>query len=102
MDSLNGLDRLLGAEAKATELIKAAEAEAGAILSQAQEDIHKTEKNRLAQERSAMEAEYSAFKEKSAGGLKRRLEKYVELLNSIPPDKAAFEASCKTLISRGA
>ena len=102
MDSLNGLDRLLEAEAKATELIRAAEAEASIILGQAQEDIHKTEKNRLAQERSAMEAEYSAFREESAGSLKRRLENYVELLNSIPPNKAAFEESCKTLISHGA
>lgn len=102
MDSLNGLDRLLEAEAKATDLIRAAEAEASAILSRAQEDIHKTEKNRLTQERSAMEEEYSAFQEKSAGSLKRKLEKYVELLNSIPPDKAVFEESCKTLISHGA
>ena len=102
MDSLNGLDRLLDAEAKATELIKVAEAEAGSILSLAQEDIHKTEKMRLVKERSAVEAEFSAFQTEVADRLKRTLEEYVALLDSIPPDKKLFEQSCKTLISHGA
>lgn len=102
MDSLNSLDRLLEAEAKATVLIKEAETEASSILSQAQEDTHKTEKNRLAEERQAMEKEFSASQAEVADKLKRTLEEYTTLLDSIPLDKYLFEQSCKTLISHGA
>lgn len=102
MDSLNSLDRLLEAEAKATALIKEAEAEASSILSQAQEDIHRTEKNRLADERLAMEKEFSTFQAEVADRLKHTLEEYTTLLDSIPLDKHLFEQSCKTLISHGA
>jgi len=102
MDSLNGLDRLLEAEAKATGLITTAETEASSILGQAQEDIHKTEKTRLAEERSAMDTEFSALRSEVAKKLKHTLEEYTALLDSIPPDKLSFEQSCKALISHEA
>jgi len=102
MDSLNGLDKLLGAEAKATELLHAAENEASSILSQAQEDIHKTEKTRLMDERSALEKEFSIYQENNASKLKSRLEEYIALLESTPIDEASFKKSCRNLISHEA
>jgi vacuolar-type H+-ATPase subunit H len=102
MDSLNGLDRLLGAEAKATELIKAAENEASSILSQAQEDIHKIEKTRLMDERLTLEKEYLKNQADIAATMKSRLEEYTALLESTPMDEVLFEKSCKNLISQEA
>ena len=102
MDSLNSLDRLLEAEAKAAELIRAAEAEAGSILSEAGEALHAVEKARVAELRSRHDAAITASESEVKQKLKSELDDYGKRLEAIPVDEAAFARSCRIFMSAGA
>lgn len=100
MDSLDGLDRLLEAEAKAAGLIRQAETEAGAIVGKAREETHATEKRRLAELRAEGEAAFAASGTEIRTKLQRELEAYGKSLADAPLNEAAFASSCWEFLSR--
>lgn len=99
MDSLNGLDKLLDAEAKAAALIKDAETEAASIASKAIEDAHKKEKERLGGLNAEKESAIAAFREATESKLKVALDEYGKTLASLPQDQDALALACRSFMS---
>lgn len=102
MDSLNGLDKLLEAEAKAAALIKEAEAEAGAIINEASEKVQALEKESLAKLRAEQATAFAAFTQETNAKLEKALADYKNELISLPRDEKAFERACRAFMATGA
>jgi len=102
VDSLNGLDKLLEAEARAAALIKDAEAEAGSIVSKASEDVRAREKEKLSKLHLEQESALAAFSIKTNQTLKGALDDYREALKALPLDEEALARACRAFMSAGA
>ena len=102
MDSLNGLDKLLEAEAKAAAFIKDAEAEAAAIVSKASEDVHAREKEGLAKIKAEQASALAAFTQETNAKLEKALDDYRKELKSLSQDEKALARECRTFMSAGA
>lgn len=101
MDSLDGLDRLLEAEKRASGLLHDAEAEAGLLIGQAQEEAKKAERKALAESRAAFEKEESETEAKAEADLKAELDAYGKGLEAGPRDSAAFGRLCASILFPG-
>jgi len=102
MDSLNGLDKLLEAEAKAAALIRDAEAEAVSIVSNASEDVRVREKGKLSKLHAEQESALAAFAIETNQKLKSALDDYREALKTLPRDEEALARACRAFMSAGA
>jgi len=99
MDSLNGLDRLLETEARASELILEAENEAGAIVGKANDEARAKEKLILSELGAALEAALLAFGSEVKLKSQSELEAFRSLLASSPRNEDAFARSCGKFLS---
>ncbi|HWR11581.1 MAG TPA: hypothetical protein VN445_07160 [Rectinemataceae bacterium] len=99
MDSLNGLDRLLEAEAKAAALIREAETEAGVIVGQARDNAHSKEKERLTKLHAEQESELASFTSEIAEKLKDELDEYEKGFIVTHLDERLFATTCGRFMS---
>ncbi len=102
MDSLNNLDRLLKAEADAAALIRDAETQKGALLSQAREKARAEEKEKLTRQRAEHEAALAAFRSSIQSKVQMELDEYEKRLEDSPRDEAAFARACREFMFPGA
>lgn len=101
VDSLDGLDRLLEAEKRATEFLHGAETEAGLLVGKAQEEAKKTEKQALVDAKTRLEREAERREAEAEASLKTELEGYRSALEALPRDQAAFGRVCSQTLFPG-
>jgi hypothetical protein len=101
VDSLEGLDRLLEAEKRASGLLHDAEAEAGLLIGQAQDEVKKAERKALAESRSAFDKEEAESEIQAEAALKAELDAYGKGLEAQPRDHAAFGRLCVSILFPG-
>ncbi|MCX7026266.1 MAG: hypothetical protein NT061_01980 [Spirochaetes bacterium] len=101
MNSLNGLDRLLEAEKRASGLLHDAEIEASLVIGQAQGEAKKAEKKALADSRAILEKESALTETQAEAALKSELEAYRQGLEALPRDEAAFGRLCASILFPG-
>ena len=102
MDSLDGLDRLLEAEKKASGLMHNAETEAGLLVGLAQDEAKKTERKALAEARASFTTEETETRARAGTALAAELEAYGKRLEAQPRDQAAFGRLCTSILFPGA
>ena len=95
MQSLNGLDRLLEAEAKAAAMIREAEAKAAAIVGAAREEARAREHETLARVHADQAAAYDQARAEVAGTLRAELEDFGKRLAAAPREQAALAEACE-------
>lgn len=99
MQSLNGLDRLLEAEAKAAALIQEAEAKAAAIVGAAREEARSRESEELGRVHAGQASAYAEARAEAARTLRVELEDFGKRLASAPRDQASLAAACEGYLS---
>ena len=98
MDSLDGLDRLLEAEKKASGLIHEAETEAGLLIGQAQDEAKKAERKALAEVRASLTQEETETGTRSQAALAAELDDYRKGLETQARDQVAFGRLCASIL----
>ena len=98
MDSLDGLDRLLEAEKKASGLIQEAETEAGLLIGQAQDEAKKAERKALADVRASFTQEEAETDTRSQADLAAELDAYGKGLENQVRDQVAFGRLCASIL----
>jgi vacuolar-type H+-ATPase subunit H len=99
MDTLNGLERLLVAEARASELIDRAEIEAGNIIGKAREAALVSERQSLTEMSAALESGILDFGMEIKSKSRSELDEFQRLLSSAPLNEDSFARSCRKFMS---
>lgn len=99
MQSLNGLDRLLEAEAKAAAMIQEAEAKAAAIVGAAREETRSRENGTLARMHAEQASAYAEARAEASRTLRSELEDFGKRLASAPRDQASLVTACEGYLS---
>lgn len=98
MDSLDGLDRLLEAEKRASELMREAETEAGLLIGQAQDEAKKAERKAIAEARASFASEKAETGTRAQAALSAELDAYGKGLEAQIRDQAAFGQLCTSIL----
>jgi len=101
VDSLDGLDRLLEVEKRASDLMRLAESEASLVIGRAQDETKKVEKKALVDARARFEREAADVESKSETALKDELDAYRAGLSALPRDEESFKRLCALILLSG-